>query len=80
MTEFDPLPYDHEGMVVDRKEIKQGKYDENIKCLDNDRVIHMKDQVFKPYYGKINAEPKNYIGRTVKMTGFVYKEGGFQSN
>ncbi|OKL35465.1 TIGR03943 family putative permease subunit [Domibacillus mangrovi] len=79
-TEVDPSLYDHKGMVVDRKEIKQGEYDENMKRLDHDRVIHMKDEVFEPYYGRINAEPEKYIGRTVKMTGFVYKEESFQSN
>lgn len=79
-TEFDPSFYGHEGMVVDRKEIKLGEYEENMKRLDNDRVIHMKDEVFEPYYGKISAEPEKYIGRTVKMTGFVYKEEGFESN
>ncbi|MGG3448380.1 TIGR03943 family putative permease subunit [Domibacillus aminovorans] len=79
-TELDPSLYVHEGVVVDRKEIKQGEYEENMKRLDNDHVINMEDEVFEPYYGQINAEPEKYIGRTVKMKGFVYKEEGFQSN
>jgi putative membrane protein len=79
-TELDPSLYGHEGAVVDRKEIQQGEYEENMKRLDNDHVINMKDEVFEPYYGQINAQPEKYIGRTVKMEGFVYKEEGFQSN
>lgn len=72
--------YGQEEVVVDRKEIKQSEFDESMNQLENDPVIHMEEDVFEPYYGRISTEPQKYMDRTVKMTGFVYKEDGFESN
>ncbi|OMP65701.1 TIGR03943 family putative permease subunit [Domibacillus epiphyticus] len=71
---------DHEQVAVDRKEIGKDEYDKTLKDLNNAEIIYLKDEVFETYYSQINANPEKYRGRTVKMTGFVYKEDGFQSN
>lgn len=79
--------YDQEEMmtvnhevVVDRKEVKKEVYDEKMEQLEKAKVIDMNEEVFDPYYGQISEEPEKYVGRTIKMAGFVYKENGFQPN
>ncbi|OES46599.1 TIGR03943 family protein [Domibacillus iocasae] len=73
-------PQAQEEAAVDRKEIVKSEYDENMNRLEKDSVIQMEDDVFEPYYGRISTDPQKYVGRTIKMTGFIYKEEGFQSN
>lgn len=69
-----------EEVAVERKEIKKDEYEKQMKQLDHSSVIELKDHVFEPYFGQINEEPEKYLGKTIKMKGFVYKEEGFESN
>ncbi|MEM1504973.1 TIGR03943 family protein [Domibacillus sp. 8LH] len=74
------LPSEHEEIAVDRKEVQPAEFDQRINALERSRVIHLTDGVFEPYYGRINADPQKYNGRTLKMTGFVFKEKSLQTN
>ncbi|MFK2824503.1 TIGR03943 family protein [Bacillus sp. B190/17] len=86
-TERNPYTSENgEGSFEDQEplpnpnEMTDAEYKEKIKQLDHSAIIDMKDEVFEPYYGEINADPEKYTGRTVKLTGFVYKEKGLQAN
>lgn len=69
-----------EEVAVERKEIKKEEYEKQMKQLNHSSFIEMNNEVFEPYFGQINEEPEKYIGKTIKMQGFVYKEEDFQPN
>jgi putative membrane protein len=48
--------------------------------LENSDVIEMKEDIYASYYEIISMNPKAYIGKRIKSSGFVYKEEGFDSN
>ncbi|KAB7708643.1 TIGR03943 family protein [Bacillus aerolatus] len=72
--------FDDQVPLPNPNEMADEEYKEKMKQLDNSTMIDMKDNVFEPYYGEINAEPHKYIGRTLKLKGFVYREEDFQPN
>ncbi|WP_046174175.1 TIGR03943 family putative permease subunit [Domibacillus indicus] len=76
--ETDSALYDHAGIAASRKEMKQSEFERHMSRLEQDSLIHMENEVFEPYYREISTEPQNYAGRTVRMSGFVYKEDGFR--
>lgn len=69
--EFTPL--------VNNNFLSDEEFEEKLKMLDSS-TIQMKDDMFTSYYEAISNNPSNYIGRTIKMTGFVYKEPSFSQN
>lgn len=70
----------HEGLQATRKEMNQLEYDQALERLEKESVIHLKENVFEPYFTRISTEPQKYEGRKVRMSGFVYKEDGFADN
>ena len=40
----------------------------------------MDEDIFISYYSRINENPESFAGRTIKLTGFVFKEGDFAKN
>lgn len=48
--------------------------------LEDSEQIVMDEDIFSSYYAKINDSPQSYAGKTIKMSGFVFKEGDFTSN
>ena len=53
---------------------------EKAALLEDSEQIEMEDDIFSSYYTKINDSPQSYAGKTIKMSGFVFKEGEFTSN
>lgn len=76
----DQLPPDHQELVVNRKEIQQMEYNHRMSQLEKKRIINMTNDVFEPYYGRIQADPQKYAGRMIKMSGFVFKENKLPDN
>lgn len=76
----DQLSPDHQELVVDRKEIQQTEYNRRMSQLEKKRTINMTHDVFEPYYGRIQANPQKYVGRMIKMSGFVFKENKLPDN
>lgn len=48
--------------------------------LQNAEIIEMDEDIFISYYSSINDNPSSFEGRTIKMKGFVFKEGDFTEN
>lgn len=65
--------------LVNNNYLSTEEYDEKLKVLDSN-TIEMNEDMFSSYYGSINKNPMDYIGRTIKMSGFVFKEESFNSN
>lgn len=76
----DQLPPDHQELVVNRKEIQQTEYNRRMSHLEKERTINMTNDVFEPYYGRIQADPEKYAGRMIKMSGFVFEEDKLPDN
>ncbi|MBB6452365.1 putative membrane protein [Salirhabdus euzebyi] len=60
--------------------VSEEKYNEMISELENSSVIEMTAQNYSAFYEIINRDLSQYIGKTIKFKGFVYKEDGFTSN
>ncbi|RKJ61042.1 TIGR03943 family protein [Butyricicoccus sp. 1XD8-22] len=48
--------------------------------LQEAETIQMTEDMFSTYYGEINKQPEAYVGKRIKMSGFVFKEDGLASN
>ncbi|MED3550636.1 TIGR03943 family putative permease subunit [Cytobacillus praedii] len=62
------------------EEVSQEEYDKLIQKLEQSPNIEMNDYVFSPYYEEISLDVNRYKGRNITLTGFVYKEEGFEQN
>lgn len=60
--------------------LSEEEYNDKFRLLQESETIQMTDDMFGSYYGEINDNPQSYIGKTIKMSGFVFKEEGFTSN
>lgn len=65
--------------LVNTNYLSDEEYEEKFKVLDS-KLIQMNEDMFGSYFEEINNNPSDYIGRTIKMSGFVYKEDAFSSN
>ncbi|MBM7649898.1 putative membrane protein [Bacillus ectoiniformans] len=68
------------GLIDNQVEMSAAEYDKLIKNLEKTSVINMSDSVYSVYYDEINQNIQQYIGRTISVTGFVYKEKDFNHN
>lgn len=57
--------------------LSEEEYDKKFGLLQESETIQMTDDMFSSYYGEINDNPKSYVGKKIKMSGFVFKEEGF---
>ncbi|MFC4356240.1 TIGR03943 family putative permease subunit [Chryseomicrobium palamuruense] len=55
------------------------EYKEKLKTLESG-TIQMSEDMFSSFYGAINETPANYNGRSIKISGFVFRDEGFNSN
>ena len=60
--------------------VSEEEYDEKFRLLQESETIQMTEDMFSTYYGEINDNPNVYAGKKIKMSGFVFKEEGFESN
>lgn len=70
--EYNPVP--------NNNYMSEEELDDKKKLLQASETIEMKEDIFGSYYGSINKAPQDYIGRKIKMSGFVFKEEGFASD
>jgi putative membrane protein len=56
--------------------LSKEEYNQRMEQLKKQHVIEMKEDVFAPYYEEIQTQPKSYLGKKIKVSGFVYKEAG----
>ncbi|WLD92951.1 TIGR03943 family protein [Alkalihalobacillus sp. AL-G] len=60
--------------------LTQEEFDKKIGKLDELDVIKMEGDVFSSYYEGISMDPNAFVGKKIKLSGFVYKEEGFNAN
>ena len=79
----DDIYAEHEpdtGLLDGRKEMKKDDYEQLKEELSQKPIIQMTDDNYTIYYGDINADYANYIGRKIQIKGFVLKEESFAQN
>ncbi|KKK36493.1 hypothetical protein WQ57_18930 [Mesobacillus campisalis] len=80
-AETDPnLIQDNEAVLPNNNFFSKEKYDEEMKKLEGLDVIQMENDIYSAYFEAISMDPKEYIGRKIKVSGFVYKEEGLDGN
>lgn len=60
--------------------MSNNEYEEKVKSFETADTIYMNEDMFGTYYAEINNSPNHYIGKKIKIRGFVYKEEGFNAN
>ena len=53
---------------------------EKEELLQRSEIIEMDEDIFLTYYSRITESPVSFAGRTLKLSGFVFKEGDFAAN
>ncbi|MCQ6275845.1 TIGR03943 family protein [Bacillus sp. V3B] len=71
---------DDQAVLPNNNYFSKEEYDEKMRKLDELEVIQMKEDIFASYYQTISNDPKDFQGRKVKVSGFVYKEEGIGAN
>ena len=67
--------------VNDEKHIlTEEEYDGYVQELQSLSHIMMDTYLYNLYYEEISKDLNKYIGKTVQLSGFVYKEEGFSNN
>lgn len=61
-------------------EMSSKEYDKLMMDLESSQEINLDDRVFSSFYEEISADAHPYKGRKIKLTGFVYKEAGWNDN
>ncbi|MCU9612889.1 TIGR03943 family protein [Caldibacillus lycopersici] len=77
---IDPSIQNHETAQPRYHILSTEEYDSEIQKLKESEVIVMEDTIYEPYYGEINMNLSEYIGRKIKVVGFVYREEGLADN
>lgn len=60
--------------------LSQEEYEGKLELLKKSESIHMTEDIFSTYYSKINDDPESYVGKKIKLSGFVFKDEGLNSN
>ncbi|MFC7687223.1 TIGR03943 family putative permease subunit [Ureibacillus sp. GCM10028918] len=60
--------------------LSEEEYDGKLQLLQQSESIQMTEDMFSTYYEEINDNLESYIGKKIKLSGFVFKEEGLTSN
>lgn len=60
--------------------VSNEEYETKLQLLRGKNMIEMNEDMFGAYYGEINDHPAGFIGREIKIRGFVFKDEGFNPN
>lgn len=66
--------------LENQEAISQEEYNEIMKQLEQKNTIEMNDYAYAAYYEEIGKNLDKYMGKKIKIKGFVYKEDGLPSN
>lgn len=77
---IDIYSYDDNIALPNNNYLSEEEYDEKFRLLQESETIPMTEDMFSSYYGEINDNPQSYVGKKIKMSGFVFKEDGFANN
>jgi putative membrane protein len=76
---MDELP-DKPNLSEGQKEMSEEEYNQLIKQLEQKEIIEMNDSVYAAFYDEISMDVEKFIGKKIKIKGFVYKEDGLSPN
>jgi len=68
------------ALIDGSNEISKEEHENLIRGLEKAKTIKMDDRIYNTYYEEISRDIKKYVGRTIEVKGFVYKEDGFSPN
>ncbi|WP_128894333.1 TIGR03943 family putative permease subunit [Longirhabdus pacifica] len=66
--------------LADKNVVELETHDAMQAKLKESDTITFDDEYYYPYYEWISMDPQSYVGKTIKISGFVYKEDGLASN
>lgn len=75
--ESDDAGVQHQTPVVNDNYFSKEEYDSAMEDFKNADVIQMDEEMYGAYHEAIDMDPKKFIGRKIKMNGFVYREDDF---
>jgi putative membrane protein len=79
LSEADLTAIEKEQEVLPNNNIvSEEEYDQRLKNLESSEIIQMDGSIFSSYLEMINRNPALFEGRKIKVSGFVYKEDGFE--
>jgi len=78
-SESNVIQDDQEGLT-NNNIFSEEEYDEKMKMLEKSDLIELEEDIFAVYYETIQNNPKDFQGRKIKVSGFVYKEEGMGEN
>ncbi|MCM3783170.1 TIGR03943 family protein [Neobacillus mesonae] len=56
--------------------VSKNEFNQLMAELDKNESIVMKERIFASYYDRIAKAPEQYAGRTIQLSGFVFREEG----
>jgi putative membrane protein len=68
------------NLSENQQELSEEEYNQLIKQLEQKGTIEMNDSVYAAFYDEINMDIDKFIGKKIKIKGFVYKEEGLTPN
>lgn len=71
---------EHQTPMINNNYFSKDEFDKAMEDFQKTDIIHMDDNMYSVYYDEIDTNPKAFIGKKIKMNGFVYKEDNFNSN
>ncbi|WP_158735581.1 TIGR03943 family protein [Alteribacillus sp. YIM 98480] len=60
--------------------LQEEVYEKKMKTLEEVHSIDMKEDMFSSYYEAIRESPRDFVGKTITLQGFTYREEGLHSN
>lgn len=71
--------FDENEPIPNNNYLTDEEYEQKMDGL-NDNVIQMNEDIYASYYQEIQTNHSKYVGKTIQIKGFVYKEEGLDSN
>jgi len=70
----------HDEMISNENHMKEEEYNRKLASLAQADLINMSPDMYSSYHGEMISNPKDFAGRKIKLSGFVYKEQGLDKH
>ena len=70
----------HEAPEPNENYFSKDEFDQAMEDFKKLDVIQMDAKMYGAYYEAIDTDPEAFVGKKIKMNGFVYREEGLNSN
>ncbi|WP_211749402.1 TIGR03943 family protein [Paenibacillus sp. Marseille-Q4541] len=61
-------------------EMSKDQYKQLLQHMENTKSLELQNNIFSTYYDHIREHPERFKGKTIHLSGFVYKEKDLASN